>query len=231
MMVLRPAAARGQFSLDWLTSYHSFSFGEYYDPAHMGFRALRVINDDRIAPGGGFPLHGHRDMEIITVVLQGAVAHRDSMGNEALIRPGEVQRMSAGTGVRHSEFNPSATDTLHLLQIWLHPERQGLPPSYEQKNFAHSATPGVHVLVSPDRADGSLGINQDARLSRVVLAAGEARPVSVSPARHVWLQVIAGPLTVNGQRLDAGDGLALSQTSALHLQADGSADLLLFDLA
>jgi quercetin 2,3-dioxygenase len=232
MMTIRPATDRGLVQMGWLTSRHSFSFGEYYDPRHMGFRSLRVINDDVISGGTGFDMHGHRDMEIVTIVLEGAVAHKDSMGNTTVIRPGEVQRMSAGTGVEHSEYNASPEEPLHLLQIWLLPKAKGLLPSYEQKQFDLSK-PGYTKLVSPQKTDGAIGINQDVEMSRAILAPGELRDVPLAANRHAWLQVIAGPLEVNGQVLKTGDGLAVSAEPNLLLKAvgDKQADVLLFDLA
>lgn len=232
MMTHRPANDRGLVQMGWLTSRHSFSFGEYYDPAQMGFRDLRVINDDVISGGTGFDMHGHRDMEIVTIVLEGAVAHKDSMGNTTVIRPGEVQRMSAGTGVRHSEYNASPDAPLHLLQIWLLPKAKGLEPSYEQKQFDVSKL-GLTKLVSPQKTNGAIGINQDAEISRVVLAPGQLQDVPLAAGRHAWVQVVAGPLEVNGQQLKTGDGLAVSDEANLLLKAgsEKNADILLFDLA
>lgn len=231
MMTLRPANERGLVQMGWLTSRHTFSFGEYHDPAHMGFRSLRVINDDVISGGTGFDMHPHRDMEIITVVLEGAVAHKDSMGNETIIRPGEVQRMTAGTGVLHSEHNASEDEHLHLLQIWLRPRANGLAPGYAQKMFDLSQTGLIH-LASSKGAAGAIDINQDVELLRARLAPGQSTIYPLAKGRHAWLQVVAGPLAVNGQALKAGDGLAVSFEEKLELTAgDKAADALLFDLA
>jgi hypothetical protein len=231
MLTVRSAAARGQTQIAWLDSRHSFSFGEYYDPAHMGFRALRVINDDRIAPAAGFGTHPHRDMEIVTYVLDGALQHRDSLGTGSIIRPGDVQRMSAGTGIRHSEVNASQTDPVHLLQIWIVPEQEALPPSYEQKQVP-AATPGsLRLIGSRDGRGGSVTIHQDVDLYRGILASGEHARHTLAPARHAWLQVARGRLTANGQPLEAGDGAAISAESALELRADQPSEVLLFDLA
>jgi redox-sensitive bicupin YhaK (pirin superfamily) len=231
MMQHRPAHDRGLAQFGWLTSRHSFSFGEYHDPAHMGFRSLRVINDDVITGGSGFDTHGHRDMEIITVVLEGAVAHKDSMGNTVTIRPGEVQRMSAGTGVMHSEYNASPEDHAHFLQIWLLPREKGIKPGYEQKMFDLSQTGLIH-LASGKGTAGAIGINQDAELLRARLAPGQSAGYQLAKGRHAWLQVIQGPLVVNGQELKTGDGLAISFEEKLDLVAgERAADALLFDLA
>ena len=231
MLTVRPANARGHIRFDWLDTHHSFSFGEYYDPAHMGFRALRVINDDIIAGGGGFDMHPHRDMEIVTVILAGELAHRDSMGNAATIKAGEVQRMSAGTGVRHAEFNASKTDPVHLLQIWMLPARKGDAPGYEQKAFDF----GKHGLVrvaSASGRDGAVTIHQDIELLRGTLLPGQPLRYDLAAARHAWVQVIAGPVAVNGQKLEAGDGLAISEETQLILTAQAEkGDFLLFDLA
>ena len=229
MMTLRRADDRGQVDMGWLKSQHTFSFGEYYDPRHMHFRALRVINDDIIDGGTGFGMHPHRDMEIVTVVLTGAVKHRDSMGNEAVIRPGEVQRMSAGTGILHSEYNASPTDPLHLLQIWLLPKEKGIEPGYEQKMF-DLTQPGLYHLASGSGAAGAVAIHQDTELYRLRLE-GNAHTHTFAPDRHMWVQVITGPLQVGDVVLQAGDGLAISRESSVTLAAQGSADALLFDLA
>jgi hypothetical protein len=231
MIAIRHSADRGHFNHGWLDTFHSFSFGDYYDPRHTQFRSLRVMNEDRVAPGQGFGMHGHRDMEIITYVLSGAVAHKDSLGNGETLRPGELQRMTAGTGIRHSEFNPSTTEPLHLYQIWLLPERPGLTPSYEQKVIPTDVRQNRWGLVaSPDAAEGSLLIHQDARLYLADLAAG--RDLSYQPAagRHAWLQVLRGEVTLNGDPLAAGDGAAVS-AEQLNLTATSAAEVLLFDLA
>ena len=230
MLTTRPAAERGHVQIDWLDSRHSFSFGEYHDPAHMGFRVLRVINEDHIAPAGGFPTHAHRDMEIVTWVLDGALEHRDSLGTGSVIRPGEVQRMSAGTGIRHSEFNASKTKPVHLLQIWLMPERAGLPPSYEQRSVSLDGA-GLRLIASPDGRDGSLTIHQAADIWAARLPSAATTTHALAPGRHAWVQVARGDVTVNGTALHAGDGAAVSDERALTLRADTPAELLLFDLA
>jgi redox-sensitive bicupin YhaK (pirin superfamily) len=232
MIRVRKAAERGHFDHGWLDTYHTFSFGDYYDPAHMGFRALRVINDDRVQPGEGFGMHGHRDLEIITYVLEGALEHRDSLGNGSVLRPGELQHMTAGTGVRHSEFNPSPAEPVHLYQIWLLPERRGLEPSYEQRPFAEAERRGrLRLVASPDGEEGSLTIRQDARLYLSTLRAGEAVARALEPGRHAWLQVLRGEVTLNGTSLAAGDGAAVSEEERLEIASPGDAEVLLFDLA
>lgn len=238
MLTLRRADDRGRADLGWLDSRHTFSFSDYYDPRHMGFRSLRVINDDRVAPGRGFGTHPHRDMEIVSYVLDGALEHKDSMGNGSVIVPGDVQRMSAGTGVFHSEFNPSAKDGVRFLQIWIQPKQNGGAPGYEQKRFSPEDKRGrLRLVASPDGAEGSVRIGQDARLYASILASGHSLEHTVAEGRHVWLQVARGSLTVNGQTLNEGDGaststagrLALSGPAAGH--ADGETEFLLFDLA
>ena len=232
MIRFRLAAERGHADHGWLDTYHTFSFADYYDPAQMGFRALRVINEDRVAPGQGFGMHGHRDMEIITYVLSGALEHKDSLGHGEVLRPGELQRMSAGTGIRHSEFNPSATEPTHLYQIWLEPDRTGLPPSYEQRAFAEEGRRGRWQLVaSPDAADGSLLIHQNAKVLLAALSAGETLTYDLAPHRHAWLQILRGAVVLNGQMLQTSDGAAISQEAALTLVAEVEAEVLLFDLA
>lgn len=232
MIAIRKSGERGVTDWGWLDSRHSFSFGEYHDPKHMGFRALRVINDDRIAGGGGFPKHPHRDMEIVTVVFEGALAHGDSLGNGSAIRPGEVQRMTAGTGIRHSEANASQTDPVHLLQIWLLPERAGLEPGYEQKAFAPEEFDGqLRLVASPDGRDGSLTIRQDARIHQARLAPGQSASQALEHGRHAWVQVARGSITLNGQALGEGDGAAVSEETALSLTGVDTADVLVFDLA
>lgn len=229
MYTLRPSAERGQFDFGWLKTQHSFSFGEYFDRNHMGFLSLRVINEDVVAPKQGFDEHGHADMEIVTVVLSGALAHRDSLGNGTTITPGEVQRMTAGTGIRHSEFNASTSEPVHLLQIWLHPERKGLTPGYEQKIFEYKD--GLVRVASGSGQDGAVSIHQDVELFRGQLPANADITYPLAIARHAWVQLVAGALAVNEVPLAAGDGLALSQESGLRLTAgaDG-AQFLLFDL-
>ena len=232
MIQVRKAAERGHFDHGWLDTYHTFSFGDYYDPAHMGFRSLRVINDDRVQPGQGFGMHGHRDMEIVTYVLDGALEHKDSMGNGSIIRAGELQRMTAGTGVRHSEFNPSDTEWVHLYQIWLLPERKGLEPSYEELAVGEEEKRGRFRLVaSPDGADGSLTIHQDARLYLASLLPGQAVAHAIERGRAAWLQVLRGSVNVLGNDLAAGDGVAVTDENAISVQAAVPSEVLLFDLA
>jgi hypothetical protein len=230
MIALRPSAQRGHFDHGWLDTYHSFSFADYYDPAQMGFRSLRVINEDRVEPGQGFGMHPHNDMEIVTVILEGALQHKDSMGNGSIIRPGDVQRMSAGTGVLHSEFNPSDTEPVHLLQIWIRPNRNGLAPSYEQKTF--ETKPGRLTLVaSPDARDGSVKIHQDAELYRATLESGQSVTHALQPGRGAWIQVARGTVRLAEQTLSAGDGAALEDVRRIDLAATELAEILLFDLA
>lgn len=229
MIQLRPAASRGHADHGWLQTWHSFSFADYYDPAEMGWGALRVINDDLVAPGEGFPMHGHRDMEIVTVILDGALQHRDSMGNGTVIRPGEVQRMSAGSGIRHSEFNPDAEAATRLLQIWIMPVRSGITPGYEQVSVPD--TPNVwRQLASPDGAGGGVSIHQDARLLRAGLSAGNILMHALAPGRLAYVQMIGGSVSVNAQTLHAGDGARIAEESALEFVATENADFLLFDL-
>jgi redox-sensitive bicupin YhaK (pirin superfamily) len=217
MIVRRPSDQRGLADHGWLQSRHSFSFADYFDPTHMGFRNLRVINEDRVAPGQGFGTHSHRDMEIISYVLDGELGHKDSMGTGSVIRPGDVQRMSAGTGVRHSEMNPSPTRPVHFFQIWLLPERPGIEPGYEQKRFDESEKQGrLRLVAARDGRDGAITVHADADLQ---------------PGRHAWIQVARGTISVNGHRLDAGDGAAVSDETALELTASSDAEVLVFDLA
>ena len=232
MMTIRHRAERGHFNHGWLDTYHTFSFADYYDPAEMGFRSLRVINEDRVAPGMGFGMHGHRDMEIITVVLSGALEHRDSLGSGEILRPGEVQHMTAGTGIRHSEFNPSATEPVHLYQIWLLPDRERLTPSYAQKAFpADQRRNRWQLVASPDGRDGSLTIHQDARLYLASLTEAQELPQELAKGRHAWLQVLTGEVLVNGAKLSAGDGAAFTDECLLSVRAATAAEVLLFDLA
>src|SRR5579883_1388950 len=199
MIQVRKAAERGHFDHGWLDTYHTFSFGDYYDPEHMGFRTLRVINDDRVAHGQGFGMHGHRDMEIVTYVLEGALEHRDSMGNGSIIRAGQLQRMTAGTGIRHSEFNPSDREAVHLYQIWLLPERNGLAPGYDQKEFPEQERRGtLRLVASPSGEGGSLMIRQDARLYLSTLPSNETVAHTLKPGRHAWLQLLRGKAVLNG---------------------------------
>ena len=232
MIRVHKAGERGHFDHGWLDTYHTFSFADYYDPAHMGFRALRVINEDRVQPGQGFGAHGHKDMEIVTLVLEGALEHRDSLGNGSVLRPGELQRMTAGTGVRHSEFNPSEKEWVHLYQIWLLPERNGLEPSYEQLAVGEDEKHGRFRLVaSPDGGDGSLTICQDARLYLASLAAGQSVSHEIEHGRAVWLQVLRGSVNALGRDSEAGDGLAVTDENAISVRAAGPSEVLLFDLA
>jgi hypothetical protein len=232
MLTIRPSEARGHVEFGWLDTRHSFSFGHYHDPAHMGFRALRVINEDHVDPGAGFDPHPHRDMEILTYVLSGALEHQDSMGNGSVIRPGDVQRMTAGTGVVHSEQNASATEPVHLLQIWLLPARTGLAPGYEQKAFPEAERRGrLRPLASADGREGSVTVHQDVTLYSALLGAGESVRHALAPGRHAWVQVARGAVSVNGETVRAGDGVALSNERSLALEASEDAELLLFDLA
>ncbi|MCE9595346.1 MAG: pirin family protein [Planctomycetes bacterium] len=229
MLQIRKAAERGHFDFGWLDTFHSFSFGEYYDPAHMGFRALRVINEDRVEPGAGFPTHGHRDMEIVTYVLAGALEHKDSIGTGSIIRPGELQRMSAGRGVQHSEFNASKTEPVHLLQIWILPERSGAQPEYEQKRF--DLRNDLRLIASHDGRAGSVTIHQDAALYAARPTAGTIVRHELAKARHAWLQIAKGEIEIDGSKLVAGDGGAVSNVAQLELHATQDAEFLLFDLA
>jgi redox-sensitive bicupin YhaK (pirin superfamily) len=230
MIIVRKAGDRGHFDHGWLNTYHTFSFADYYDPAQMGFGALRVINEDRVAPGRGFATHAHADMEIITYVLDGALEHKDSLGNGSVIHPGEVQRMSAGTGVSHSEFNHSKTEPVHFLQIWILPEREGLPPSYEQRTIPPEALQGRLTLIAAP-ASGMVTVHQDVGLYAAALATGETVTHPLQPRRRAWLQVVRGRVTLNGQPLQASDGAAVTQESRLEIGSPGSAEVLLFDLA
>jgi redox-sensitive bicupin YhaK (pirin superfamily) len=232
VLKLRKSADRGHADHGWLDSRHTFSFADYYDPAHMGFRALRVINDDRVAPGRGFGSHSHRDMEIISYVLEGALAHRDSMGTDGVLRRGDVQRMSAGTGVVHSEFNGSTTQPVHFLQIWLEPDAKGVAPSYDQKTFADADKRGrLRQVASPDGGDGSLRLNADARVYAGVLDAGQKSDLALDPGRHAWVQVAGGRVRLNGQELDTGDGVAISDERHLNIEGIDAGEVLVFDLA
>lgn len=231
MLSIRKSADRGHFDHGWLDTYHTFSFGDYYDPAQMGFRSLRVMNEDRVAPGSGFGMHGHRDMEIVTYVLSGELQHKDSLGSGEVLRPGELQHMTAGSGIRHSEFNPSATEPVHLYQIWLVPREKGLKPRYSQQAFAAEDRSGCWQLVaSPDGADGSLKIEQEARIYLAVLLSGGQLKFELPADRHAWLQVLRGSITVNGSALTAGDGVAASQEPQLLIDATAPAEVMLFDL-
>jgi redox-sensitive bicupin YhaK (pirin superfamily) len=232
MITVRRSAERGHFDHGWLDTYHTFSFSRYYDPRHMGFRALRVINEDRIRPGRGFGTHPHEDMEIITYVLDGGLAHRDSLGTGSVIRPGELQRMTAGTGIAHSEFNASETHAVHLYQIWILPEREGLEPSYEQRAFPETErTDRLRLVASPEGAEGSLIIRQNARLYLGSLGDGREVHHELAPRRHAWLQVLRGRVVLDGSSLEAGDGAAISGEPSLTVRADGAAEVMLFDLS
>jgi hypothetical protein len=232
MKTIRRANDRGHVNHGWLDSYHTFSFGNYYDPEHMSFRSLRVINDDWIAAGQGFGTHPHRDMEIITYVLEGAIAHRDSMGNGSVIQPGDVQRMSAGTGVTHSEFNPSATDATHLLQIWITPAQTGIDPSYEQKQFRPADKHNqLRLVASADGRDGSVLVHQDVNLYASLLAPSDSLAIDLNPDRHYWLHVARGSVLVEEDKFSAGDAIGLTQEQALTILGQKDAEILLFDLA
>jgi redox-sensitive bicupin YhaK (pirin superfamily) len=230
MITVRNAGDRGHFDHGWLNTYHTFSFADYYDPAQMGFGTLRVINEDRVAPGRGFATHAHEDMEIITYVLDGALEHKDSMGNGSVIHPGEVQRMSAGTGVSHSEYNHSKIELVHFLQIWIRPEREGLPPSYEQRAILPETLQGRLALVAAPRG-GLVQVHQDVGLYAAALAAGQKVTHTLQPGRRAWLQVARGTVTINGQALQQSDGAAVTQESSLEIAAAGACEVLLFDLA
>jgi redox-sensitive bicupin YhaK (pirin superfamily) len=232
MITIRPGEKRGHAQHGWLESFHTFSFADYYDPAHMGFRQLRVINEDRVQPGRGFATHSHRDMEIITYVLEGAIEHQDSLGNGSVIRPGDVQRMSAGTGITHSEHNHSQTDLLHFLQIWILPESQGLAPGYEQCSFAVAERQRrLRLVASRDGRDGSVTVHQDVNLFAALLDRGDQVIHDLHPNRHAWLQAARGTITLNDVSLSVGDGASVSDTSTLRISADTPAEILLFDLA
>jgi len=233
MIQIRRAADRGHFDHGWLDTRHTFSFGDYQDPRHMGFRSLRVINEDRVRPGEGFGTHGHRDMEILSYVLEGGLAHRDSMGNGSVISPGDVQYMSAGTGVRHSEFNASQKEPVHFYQIWLLPNANGLTPRYGQKRFDDAEKRGtLRLVASGTDEDGAIGIRQDARIYASVLDAGESATLELAPGRHLWAQLLRGSASVNGRTLVAGDGLAASDEKSFRFEGgEKGTELLVFDLA
>ncbi|UQN12137.1 pirin family protein [Methylococcus capsulatus] len=232
MIRIRHSQERGHSSHGWLDSRHTFSFGDYYDPRHTGFSSLRVINDDRVLPAAGFPTHPHRDMEIITYMLEGALAHKDSMGNGSVLRAGEVQRMTAGTGITHSEFNASDADGVHFLQIWILPDRRGYTPGYQQARFSAQDKAGRLCLVaSPDGRSGSLTIHQDALLYATVLDADEAVQHTLAPGRCAYVHVARGEIRLNGTRLTDGDGAAMVDEALLHLSTDSVGEALLFDLA
>lgn len=232
MMTLRPSHERGHANHGWLDSYHTFSFADYYDPRHMGFRHLRVINEDRVQPGAGFDAHSHRDMEILTYVLEGALEHKDSMGNGSVIRPGEVQRMSAGTGISHSEYNYSKAEPVHLLQIWIVPEQRGLKPGYEQRSFTIQEERGTLCLIAVrDARGGAVTVHQDVDLFVALLDRGDRVVHRLESGRHAWVQVARGAVMINGLPLKAGDGAAVSEDDALQISANDNSEILLFDLA
>jgi quercetin 2,3-dioxygenase len=234
MIQIRLGNERGGADHGWLKSHHTFSFSDYWDPKWMGFRSLRVINEDWVAPNTGFPTHPHRDMEIITYVLEGKLEHKDSLGTGSIILPGDGQRMTAGSGIRHSEFNPSTTDAVHLLQIWIQPERVALPPSYEQKSFPEEEKQGkLRVIASRDASNGSVKISQDAQLYVSLLKSGEEVTHEFAPGRHGWLQVARGSIELNGKKLNQGDGAAISEEKKITIQGaeKETAEVLLFDLA
>jgi redox-sensitive bicupin YhaK (pirin superfamily) len=230
MMNIRKANERGHAEHGWLDTYHTFSFADYYDPQWMGFRSLRVINDDLVMPGRGFGTHPHRDMEIITYILSGELAHKDSMGNGRVIRTGEVQYMAAGTGIQHSEFNPSKDQAVHLLQIWIQPDRKGVTPRYAEKSLAGAPTGKFHLVTSKTGRDGSIPIHQDADLWLAKLDAGNQVIHKLAPGRHAWLHVAEGVVSLNGKTLDGGDAAALDDESTLELSATKPSQVLLFDL-
>ncbi len=231
-IALRPADERGVVNLGWLHSKHTFSFGHYHDPAHMGFGPLRVINEDRVLPGEGFPPHGHRDMEIVSYVLDGALEHRDSIGNGSVIRPGEVQRMSAGSGIRHSEYNASTEDPVHFLQIWILPAHLHREPGYQQQAFAPESLRGrLRLVASADGHDGTVTIDQDIAIHAGRLEAGDRVSLALDPARIAWVHLARGTLSINGHRLGAGDGAALSAETAIEFSRADGAEVLVFDMA
>lgn len=232
MYQLRKASERGHANYGWLDTYHTFSFSSYYDPQHMRFRNLRVMNEDFVAPGQGFGTHPHNDMEIVTYVLQGALEHRDSMGNGEVLRPGEFQRMSAGTGITHSEFNPSAAEPTHLYQIWLLPERKGIEPSYEQKKFdLGERTNRLRLVASPNGEEGSLTIHTQAKIYLSTVQSQKSVYLAIPPEKHIWLQQMRGTGVVGGYSLAAGDGLAISDEAMMEYQATSESEILVFELA
>jgi len=232
MITVRRSHERGHFDHGWLNTYHTFSFDQYYDPRYMGFRTLRVINEDFVAAGRGFPKHGHSDMEIITYILEGALKHEDSMGNGSIIRPGDVQRMTAGTGVKHSEQNASLQQRVHLLQIWILPNTEGLEPGYEQKAFSEDERRGqLRLIASEDGREGSVLVHQDVSLFASVLPAGQQVEHPIDPTRYAWIQVARGAIEINSEKADQGDGVIAVGESSLRIRAREDAEVLLFDLA
>lgn len=232
MLTLRRAEERGRANFGWLDSRHSFSFGHYFDAKHMGFGSLRVINDDRVAGGGGFPTHPHADMEIVSYVLEGGLEHKDSLGTGSVVRPGDVQRMSAGSGVRHSEFNASQSDPVHFLQIWIVPEKKGIEPGYEQKTFSDADKRGKLRLVgSRDGRDGSVTIHRDVDMYATVLGDGDKVSHALAAGRVAWVQVARGTATLNGEQLYPGDGVAVEAAGTLELAGTSEAEVLMFDMA
>ncbi len=232
MLITRPAQSRGHADHGWLDSHHTFSFADYYDPKHMGFRALRVINEDRVLPGRGFGTHPHRDMEILSYVLDGGLAHRDSLGTGSVIQPGDLQRMTAGTGVTHSEFNASQHEPVHFLQIWIEPKQRGLKPGYEQKTFARADRYGaLRLVASPDGRDGSVTIHADVAVHAGLFAAGQRASLPLAADRHAWVHVARGQVRVNGHELRAGDGAALSRETGVEIEGVEAGEVLVFDLA
>ena len=231
MIQIRKANQRGHANHDWLDTYHTFSFADYYDPKQMGFRALRVINEDFIDGGNGFPTHGHKNMEIITYVISGAIEHRDTLGNTGLIRPGDVQRMSAGTGISHSEKNGLENEKTHLLQIWILPEKEGLAPGYEQKSFETAwEKENFLLLASKNGEQGAVSLNQDVKMYAGKFRMGETRELALKPGRHVWIQMIEGTLGINGETLQKSDGAALSEVNSVQLTAKADSHFIVFDL-
>jgi len=231
MIAVRPGSARGHANHGWLDSYHSFSFGSYFDPENMGFRDLRVINEDHIEPSGGFPTHPHNDMEIITYVTEGSLEHKDSMGNGSVMTRGDIQRMSAGTGIAHSEFNHSSTEAVHLLQIWILTEKNGIEPSYEQKNYTTSMQPDtLQLIATRGGTESAVHVNQDLKLYRAELQSGKSIAIELDDNRHYWIQLVSGEMSLNDRPLSHGDGVAISKESALAMTADSNCEFLLFDL-
>lgn len=232
MITLRPSQERGHFNYEWLDTYHTFSFSDYHEPRHMAFRTLRVINEDRVAPGQGFATHSHRDMEILTYILSGQLQHRDSMGNTSIIRAGEIQKMSAGSGVTHSEFNPSETEPVHLLQIWIFPHQRDLTPEYDQKKLDPAKKKNKWRLLASDHPDaGSVLLHQDAKIFDAALEKGKTLDYKLDAKRGVWVQVTSGTLSVAGKEMREGDGAKIEKETALQFQSPTGCDFLLFDLA